>query len=231
MPGTTTASTIRTYTSMPSIHKKTVWNSTARFNKKTLIGTLIPPLPLKQKIGSLDGTSCQKRKISSHRQISVPVDPCLQFHTTALSVCPALGRIDQRKPARQLDFYAKLSIRSQEKVRFRAAKPHHEGIPPVVPPKQTNLERLVSEFCQKKPKMDFLMQLQYNNKHSDLSVLANELEQVIARVERSPKDRVPLLENGGGCGLFMKKRNLPCLKRLYSAAKTACKECMILVHL
>jgi len=227
---------------MPSIHKKTRrhkktrWNSASPRDKKplrNLANTLIPKL---ESINSTacqksngtacqksNGTACQKSRDSHYRRLSLY--PCLKLYPPALNVCPALDRMDQCKPDRVNRCKTRASQRLAKISTPSPTKQANLSAP------QTNLERLVSEFCQKRPKMDFLMQLQYGNKHSDLSELANQLEQVIDRIVRSTQDRMPLLEKGGGRGLVITKRNLPCLKRLYTATKMACRECVFLINL
>jgi len=109
-----------------------------------------------------------------------------------------------------------------KQVRFHAAAKTHDGISVA----QENLQKLVSGFCTRKPKIDLLMQLLHERKPNELKMLLFNLRDLIYRVERSPKGRAPLLGRGGGRGLTVARKNLPHLKKLFRATALVCKECM-----
>lgn len=127
-----------------------------------------------------------------------------------------LTDVSRKLPAKQ---------RKSKKVRFHAAAKTHDGISVA----QENLQNLVSGFCCRKPKIDVLMHLLHERKHNELKMLLFNLRQLIYRVAKSPKGRAPLLGRGGGRGLTVARKNLPHLRKLFTATALVWKECKQLV--
>jgi len=109
----------------------------------------------------------------------------------------------------------------RKKVRFHHSAKKHDGLSP----QQANLERLVLQFMKVNPNLKILVRMVNDRKLEQLRMLWFQLRRVILRAARSPRDRAPLLEKGGGKCIILRKKNLPHLKKLLAVVKKAYHMC------
>jgi hypothetical protein len=143
---------------------------------------------------------------------------------------PALHRLEtlcgvephQIKTLCGVDNNTKRRQKKRKRVTFHPSTKTHDGV--AVP--QANLERLISDFFQTKPKIGILMKLLQERKKDELSALLIHLRSAVYRVLRNPNGRSPLLIKGGGKGIIITKHHLKHMEKAFKATTVIYKECV-----